>query len=1216
MSAAVFGERRWAPRGVNVELDADGLLRPSHEAGAATTLSDLRAAPCLVLLGEPGLGKSTDMRLEAQALRSTIKAPEVILEVDLGAYGDERRIDEEVFRSIAWTRWVGGDHRLHLFLDGLDEAQLRIGVLWRLLTSRLASGDTSRLSLRLACRSASWQRTSEADLQQLWPEMRVLSLLPLAPTDVAAAAVAEAVDPLCFSSEARDRGVIALCSRPLTLRFLLRRFATVQTLPGDQMEVFAEGCALLSAEPDRDRRADLLRRERLSAAQRVAVASRVAALVLCSGRASLWTDVDVGEASVDDVLRRDVIGGTERVHEAVLGEVFPVDDGAVEETLSTALFSGANDPRRLRFAHRTIAEFLAGRWLATTLAPDQSIALLTEAVDAGRRIYPQLREVAAWVAARDRSVLRDLAREDPGTLLAADVRPPDNEAERILVAEFLMAIERGDVDAQDPTFRRSLRRLDGRTLADDLLTVARNRDLQERTRVVAIEIAEICGLRRLGRPLVEVALAAEAALPVRIAAAEAARTLAGPDERHRLWRLVPTDPVPEDPAENLRGAALAATWPDLVGTAEVLPRLVWPKRGEQTGPYARFAREGLAVGLDDAELPMALRWAAAKLQEWPGMPPAAEAADALLVRAWFRRDADDIGDALVELVAARLRQGGPWISREGAQALTNGSERIPAHDRRSLVIRLAECVLNGLVPPGNVAQPAARLLDADDVGWCTEQATLARGSPLEKVWSDMTLYATRKSYSTERDVDLDGIASRERRMDEAYNVFAERDPAAHYATDPEGTVATLVELVTEDLAGRDLLISPALTQLSRLWDARAEPAVAQLLETRSVAYPVYVALLRLGLTNGSNRIRAVARHDLSGAADHAEGSDTWSRSVDAAIALLLHAHQGWPEVWREMTEHPSWAVEMFGIMSHHPACTRLPERLTSDELVQLYTFLRERCWQNERDDGFFRTMSNEIVWYDLVEAGTNDAAAATRALRDAFPGDASLERAALRAERLRLERAWNPASPRDILALKRDARTRIVMTVDDLVAVVRESLRSLQRAISGPPPAAYDLWDTHAERPKSEAELADWLARGLRSGLADESVVVNREIDVRRRSGSEIGERVDIMIEAVAADRPPIRLPIEVKGSWNRTLLSALDEQLAERYLDDDTDHGIYLVLWFSPGGWTTADPRRRMSAPTYEGLVEALEDAARETLARTGRHVCPLVIDASIPYA
>lgn len=66
---------------------------------------------------------------------------------------------------------------------------------------------------------------------------------------------------------------------------------------------------------------------------------------------------------------------------------------------------------------------------------------------------------------------------------------------------------------------------------------------------------------------------------------------------------------------------------------------------------------------------------------------------------------------------------------------------------------------------------------------------------------------------------------------------------------------------------------------------------------------------------------------------------------------------------------------------------------------------------------------------------------------------------------------------------------------------------------------------------------------------------------------------------------------IEVKGAWNDELLSSVQTQLADRYLDPEdsaygTSRGIYLMVWFNLEHWSRQDSRRE-DAARYESPQE-----------------------------
>src|SRR5688572_5742820 len=98
------------------QLDEDGMLPDPHGHlqflnPDLATFAQLQACPCLVLLGPPGLGKST-------ALRAAYDATEgEKIHVDLASYSDQSSLDRALFGSPQICAWLQNDSTLHLFID-------------------------------------------------------------------------------------------------------------------------------------------------------------------------------------------------------------------------------------------------------------------------------------------------------------------------------------------------------------------------------------------------------------------------------------------------------------------------------------------------------------------------------------------------------------------------------------------------------------------------------------------------------------------------------------------------------------------------------------------------------------------------------------------------------------------------------------------------------------------------------------------------------------------------------------------------------------------------------------------------------------------------------------------------------------------------------------------------------------------------------------------
>ena len=139
------------------------------------------------MLGEPGIGKSSAIEVAHRELQASFAhgRNEAVL-FDLKPDGSEDRLVQDLFRSNWWQRWVSSSYLLYLFVDSLDECRLRISNVTAVLAAELKKRSVDRLRLRIACRTAEWPTSFEADLQPIFgaEQVRVLELAPLRRTDV------------------------------------------------------------------------------------------------------------------------------------------------------------------------------------------------------------------------------------------------------------------------------------------------------------------------------------------------------------------------------------------------------------------------------------------------------------------------------------------------------------------------------------------------------------------------------------------------------------------------------------------------------------------------------------------------------------------------------------------------------------------------------------------------------------------------------------------------------------------------------------------------------------------------------------------------------------------------------------------------------------------------------------------------------------------------
>jgi hypothetical protein len=714
--------RYWAPRGSTIRVDSGVfLLDPNSAWGRAantsvTSLDHLQERRCLVLLGEPGMGKTTALNDHSHA---HLAEQEEILEVDLAAFQTDALLVQEVFRSPTIRRWQDGNGRLRLQLDSFDECLVRMETLVALFQREFAQFPLKRLSLRIACRTAEWPSDLEAFLRQSFGEQSVdvYELLPLRRTDVELAAGDMGVDPAGFLAEMHSRDVVPLAAKPVTLRFLLNSYRTANSLPGSLTDLYRLGCQHLCEETTDGRRRTARSRGELSAHGRMAVAARIAALLIFCKKEAVFTGADSGDVPTGEFED---------------GVAIPVTEEAVHLALDTGLFS-SRGLNRLGFAHKTYAEFLAAFYLhRRQLARPQLASLIFHAGES--RVVPQLHETAAWLAGFVPDVSALVLQSDPQVLLRSDVSRMDERGRKALVHALLEHIEAGQLSDWGWGLSPYYRNLDHPALAPQLEASIRNRASDERVRTTAIGIAAACRLTALQGLLAELALDLSEDPDVRVRACYAAVTM-GDDQTIR--RLIPCarGEAGSDPDDDLRGLALRGLWPKQLSVDAILPLLTQPKRDSYGGAYSAFLHTEFAEHLSSKDVPKVLRWAARLGLPARSLDPLHGLVDSAMRCAVSHLDSPKVLSTFAAIAAQRITDHEPLLGSSIGEA--HGLRRDRPQERR-LVVRATLPLLaarekvfwltHGAEPP---------LIYPEDLPWMVEELRTARRPTVKRAWASL-----------------------------------------------------------------------------------------------------------------------------------------------------------------------------------------------------------------------------------------------------------------------------------------------------------------------------------------------------------------------------------------------------------------------------------------------------------------------------------------------
>jgi hypothetical protein len=374
---------------------------------AIIRVSHLRGLPYVVLLGEPGSGKTTILEFEAR--QQGVEA------IKVGVL-----IDGIQVRQAA------------LFLDALDEFRSDGQTAEKTRKLGGAIKATGAESWWLSCRAEDWRK--EADIQAVRSTTNgsaivVAQLLPLNYWEAAEILRALGEDnPEAFLDKAESLGADAFTHNPLSLRLLRAAVEANGDWPKTRFDLFESAVWRLAHESNPDRKHD---RQRPTPDAIIETADIANLMLLVSGARALWRSNGLPpHASAD---RSAYLAAYD------LG----IDHALIHYALDTALFRGEGEA--FEPMHRVIAEFTAARGLARAVRGDSeraafplSRALALIAAPDGAP-PTELRGLYAWFAAHlaelgDREAAIRLIEVDAPTVMSyGDAAVFDTECRRAML---------------------------------------------------------------------------------------------------------------------------------------------------------------------------------------------------------------------------------------------------------------------------------------------------------------------------------------------------------------------------------------------------------------------------------------------------------------------------------------------------------------------------------------------------------------------------------------------------------------------------------------------------------------------------------------------------------------------------------------------------------------------------------------------------------------
>jgi len=580
------------------------------------SFEEIENEACLIILGEPGIGKTTLLKNEAKRLSENNKK---FLWVDLKDVSDSTALKEEIVGQSEIKNIAETQEPIYLFLDGVDESIITFDKLSSRIIKEFEKLPREKIFLRISGRTVNFPASLINELQSLWNvKDKCFEICPLRWIDVEDSAKNAGIsDTEDFYKTIIKLNLFGFANRPITLPTVIELYKE-KNLTQKQSDIYLELCQKLAKEnnPYRIEQAKAGHQKYegdLSSKERLYIAGRIATCLIFSNKISVFDSVNRYNMDIS-VNIDDLCTG----YELIDGKTINITKENIREVLKTSLFS-LNKMNLSGFAHKSYAEFLAAWYIdQKNLDIDSLISLITFPESHGE-IVPQLYEVASWLSSFNNEIFDKLSESDPEVLITSSVNYYHNK-EKLVKTLFELTGER----KLSFNYMENVRKLSKLSYEgiEKLIKIYFEPEYNQDNsiKLLAIMIIRFCNLNSLDEEVYKIAKNTGEDYEIRKTAFATLTDIASIELKKQIFsdydELI-NDFNLNDPDNSLKGSFLYILWPDYISTKVIFSLLNDSKNSDIHGTYRTFINEKIVENLDNNSVIDALDWIASiKTRIW------------------------------------------------------------------------------------------------------------------------------------------------------------------------------------------------------------------------------------------------------------------------------------------------------------------------------------------------------------------------------------------------------------------------------------------------------------------------------------------------------------------------------------------------------------------------------------------------------------------------